>query len=290
MNNIVWLASYPKSGNTWFRIFLTNLLGGMSEPADINDLNFTPIASHRGLFDNIVGIEASDLTHHEIERLRPSVYDHISRNLKTPFFMKVHDAYTLVDSQTPLFPTSATKCVIYLIRNPLDVAVSFAHHSGWDYDTSIMNMADNRMAFCSKNYKLHIQLRQTLLTWSGHVKSWTEQSELPVCVLRYEDMKNSPLETFKKAVRFAGLDFSDKEIAEALKKCTIEELQRQESENGFREKSYLSKAFFRKGEAGAWKDDLTEAQARQVEYDHEEIMQIYGYKLYQGAGRSHQPL
>lgn len=142
MNNIVWLASYPKSGNTWFRIFLTNLLGEMDEPPDINHLNSTPIAGARGLLDDEVGIEASDLAHNEKDRLHASVYDHLSRDAKKPVFMKVHDAYTLVDGQKPLFPATAAKCIIYLIRHPLDIAISFAHHSGWDYDQPIIKMAD----------------------------------------------------------------------------------------------------------------------------------------------------
>jgi hypothetical protein len=45
MNGIIWLASYPKSGNTWFRVFLTNLLRDADTPASINELKRTPIAS-----------------------------------------------------------------------------------------------------------------------------------------------------------------------------------------------------------------------------------------------------
>ena len=74
MNGIIWLASYPKSGNTWFRVFLTNLLRDADTPASINELESTPIASARGIFDNNIGFEASDLTADEIDRLRPELY------------------------------------------------------------------------------------------------------------------------------------------------------------------------------------------------------------------------
>ena len=73
MNGIIWLASYPKSGNTWFRVFLTNLRGEEDGPAQINKLGSTPIASARGIFDDEAGIEASDLTPDEIDRLRPEI-------------------------------------------------------------------------------------------------------------------------------------------------------------------------------------------------------------------------
>ena len=277
MGNIIWLASYPKSGNTWFRIFLTNLRGDNDQPADINDLDCTPIASARGIFDDEVGIEASDLTPDEIDRLRPAVYETLAAHADETLFMKVHDAYTLVDGASPLFPKTATRGTIYFIRNPLDVAVSFAHHSGWDYDRAIVEMAKDKAAFCAKIRKLHKQLRQKLLTWSNHVKSWTEQTDIPVCVLRYEDMKQLPKETFGRAVRFAGLDFTDDQIEKALSMCTIEQLQDQEMKNGFCEKSAASDMFFRKGQVGSWRQELSKQQADRIIGDHRAVMEHFGY-------------
>ena len=92
MNGIIWLASYPKSGNTWFRVFLTNLRGEEGGPADINKLRSTPIASARGIFDDEAGVEASDLTPDEIDRLRPEIYMHLHKQAEETLFMKVHDA------------------------------------------------------------------------------------------------------------------------------------------------------------------------------------------------------
>jgi aryl sulfotransferase len=68
-SGIIWLASYPKSGNTWLRVFLTNYLRDGDQPADLNDLDGGPIASARLAFEEAVGVEASDLTQAEIERL-----------------------------------------------------------------------------------------------------------------------------------------------------------------------------------------------------------------------------
>jgi aryl sulfotransferase len=277
MSGIIWLASYPKSGNTWFRVFLTNLRGQQDKPADINDLHSTPIASARGIFDDEVGIEASDLTADEIDRLRPEVYEKLAADTDDTLFMKVHDACTRVDGETPLFPKSATKGAVYIIRNPLDVAVSFAHHSGCDYDTGISRMNQENFVFCGKSKRLHNQLRQKLLTWSHHVKSWTEQLSFPVCVLRYEDMKEKPMETFEKAVRFSGLKYGKDEIRNALEMSSFEELQQQEKKDGFHEKSLSSKWFFRKGKVGAWREELTEKQAVQIVHDHRGVMHRFGY-------------
>lgn len=277
MNGIIWLASYPKSGNTWFRVFLTNLLRDGDEPANINELERTPIASARGLFDNAVGFEASDLTADEIDSLRPELYVHLAETSDEPLFMKIHDAYTLTPDNRPLIPWEATGGAFYFIRNPLDVAVSFAHHSGWDYATSIARMADDAFSFCDKPRKLHNQLRQKLLSWSRHVTSWIDTPPFSVWVMRYEDMKAKPLETFEQAVRFAGLPHTRDQIRKALVHSSFDVVQQQEETEGFQEKSRASARFFRKGEIGSWRDELDEEQAQQLVKDHGDIMRRFGY-------------
>ncbi len=276
MKGIIWLASYPKSGNTWFRIFLANLKGDQKTPVDINALEGSPIASARSIFDYNVGIEASDLDFDEIDRLRPEVYQHMAEKSEETLFMKVHDAYIHVNENRLLFPLGATSGAVYLIRNPLDVAVSFAYHLNVDYDTVISRMADENHSFCDHNDRLQNQLRQQLLSWSGHVLSWT-RAKIPICVLRYEDMKQNPVETFKMAVRFLKLTQEENRIKSALTLSTFEELQRQEKKMGFREKSPETEMFFRRGEVGAWRDELTGGQARRIIMDHGKVMRSFGY-------------
>ena len=121
------------------------------------------------------------------------------------------------------------------------------------------------------------QLRQKLLTWSDHVRSWTRQTELPVCVIRYEDMKQTPVETFGRAIRFAGLTHTDEQVQAALSKCTIDELQRQEQESGFHEKSLAADSFFRKGVIGSWKEELSMKSAQRIIQHHKEIMEKFSY-------------
>jgi hypothetical protein len=282
LKGIIWLASYPKSGNTWFRVFLTNLLSDADTPASINELGSTPIASARGVFDNNIGFEASDLTADEIDRLRPELYTHLAETATEPLFMKIHDACTDVAANMPLIPSEATGGALYFIRNPLDVAVSFAHHNGTDYDNSIALMANEAFAFCRKTNRLHNQLRQKLLSWSSHVLSWIDKAPFPVCLIRYEDMKTQPLETFEKAVRFAELPHTSRQIQKALNFSSFEVVRQQEEAEGFQEKSPSAKAFFRKGKIGSWREELTEAQARQIVCDHREVMRRFGYLDDQG--------
>lgn len=283
MKKIIWLASYPKSGNTWFRVFLTNLLRDTGTPAYINELESTPIASARGIFDENIGFEASDLSSDEIDRLRPEIYCYMAENSEDTLFMKIHDAYIQVAANMPLIPAEATAGAICFIRNPLDVAVSSAHHNGSGYDTAIARMADNAFAFCSRPDQLHNQLRQKLLSWSNHVLSWVDKPPFPVCLLRYEDMNMQPIETFTKAIRFAGLDHSEKQIQKALDFSSFEVVRRQEDAEGFREKSPSSSRFFRKGKVGSWREELSKDQAQRIVRDHREVMRRFGYLDENGA-------
>ncbi len=101
---IIWLASYPKSksGNTWFRIFLANLLHPEQAPVNLNALpERTPIASCRGHFDDLLGVPSALLTQAEIDRLRPAADVELARVRDEPLLLrKAHDGYnTLPDGR-----------------------------------------------------------------------------------------------------------------------------------------------------------------------------------------------
>jgi hypothetical protein len=277
MAYITWLASYPKSGNTWFRAFLTALLNPGATDIDINALLPTPIASSRQLFDDMAGVTASDLTADEIDLLRPSVYRQDALESEGTVYHKVHDAYTLLPTGEPLFPSPESLASLYFIRNPLDVAVSFAHHLHTTTGEAIAAMNNPAYAFCEKNNRLHNQLRQRLLTWSGHVRSWTEQQAIPVKVLRYEDMLARPLETFSEAVAFIRLEYTREQIQSALDRSSFDRLKQQENEKGFSERNAKSGSFFRKGVAGDWKNHLNDSQVQQIIAAHGEVMGKFGY-------------
>ena len=275
--NIVWLASYPKSGNTWFRVFLSNLFSKTNKPVDINDLFATPIASNRVLFDEITGLSSADLTPEEIDNLRPEVYQHAAKNSNEIIYQKIHDAWLPTSSGAPLIPPSVTKCVIYFVRNPLDVAVSFTNHLSKPLDITVKIMADNAYALSSKQDRLNIQLQQKLLSWSGHLKSWIDDSNLPLITLRYEDMKEKPFESFSKAVKFIGLNFTDEEIQRAIDFSDIKEMQKQEAEKGFKEKPIKTPTFFRKGVTGDWRNELSPELVQSICISHKAMMQRLGY-------------
>jgi aryl sulfotransferase len=279
LKKIVWLASYPKSGNTWFRAFLSALLNPENSEVDINNMHLTTIASSRQLFDELVGVPSADLTPEEINRLRPFVYRHNALVSDEVIYQKVHDAYTLLSDGQPLFPTDITKAVIYFIRNPLDIVVSFSYHLSTSIDKTIAIMNNPEYAFCQRTDKLNNQLRQCLSNWSGHVKSWVDNSGLRILVIRYEDMHNSPVDTFSRAVSFIGINNSPEKIEIALEQASFNRLRQQEIEKGFCEKSTGSSSFFRKGIVGDWKNTLTKEQVNRVIEMHGNMMKRFGYVI-----------
>lgn len=280
-SGVFWLASYPKSGNTWMRALLANYLADADEPVDINALGGGPIASARGLFDDHVGVEASDLTQDEIERYRGRVYERFAAEHDDgdpPLFCKVHDAWTLGPDGEPLFSERSTAGVIYLIRNPLDVAVSFAHHSASTVERMVNAMLDPDYCFVGRDDRLHNQLRQRLLTWAGHAESWVDRSRLPVLVVRYEDTKADPVASFTRVIEFAGLDPNPERIRKAVEFSRFDRLKALEQEQGFGEKMPKSASFFRKGQVGSWSDELPVELAEKLCDAFEETMQRFGYE------------
>lgn len=247
--NIIWIASYPKSGNTWFRVFLSNLFSEYDQPVNINSLHPTPLASSRLLFEEYVGIQSSELTNHEIDLLRPDVYKLLSQNYDSDLFMKVHDAWQLNCNDKPLFPNEITKGVIYIIRNPYDVAKSYANHNGVYLSEAISLLNDNNNSVSRSTKKSSYQLEQTIFSWSKHAESWIDHSKLPVHVLRYEDLLLNPKLHFKNALDFLGIFYNSRQISSAIENSDFKILAEQEKEFGFIEKPQKSRQFFKNGRA-----------------------------------------
>lgn len=278
MGKIIWLASYPKSGNTWLRVFLTNYQNDGDHPADINDLLGGPIASQRPTFDQVMGIKASDLTGAEIDRYRPKVYKQLNAEASDRLFMKVHDSWRCNDLGKPLFSASVTRMVLYLIRNPLDVAGSMANHYGYSYDQAIELLGDHNHTLAKMDDKLKSQLPQPLSSWSGHVQSWVDQSGLPVHIIRYEDLLQAPLKYFGEIIKTLQLPWSEKRLQKAIDFSGFERLQEIEKKDGFAERRISAvTGFFRQGKSGSWQAELTPDQVQQVCSTHRDTMHRFDY-------------
>lgn len=279
---IVWLASYPRSGNTWLGIFLMHLLSTGGETVDINQLRRKlgdmAIASNRASFDALAGVESSDLAPDEVDRLRPRVYEAVAAASERPSYIKVHDAYLLTPDNEPLMPAGATRAAVCIVRNPLDVAVSNAFFAGHqDFDLAIAQMANPERTLSFKAGKLSDQLRQRLSTWSGHVTSWLDAPGIKCHLVRYEDMVQNPCPTFTALVKFLGLPQDTPAISNAIERASFHHLREAEERHGFVEKLPEALHFFRAGRVGDWRDHLSPAQAARIVGNHRTVMERLGY-------------
>lgn len=271
---ITWIASYPKSGNTWMRAFVSNLIRSGDGPAAINTLEASLHAASRSLVESIAGVETSELRPREADRLRPLIFSALAGASTEPLFIKIHDALWQTDEGLPVTPPDATAGALYILRNPLDVAVSYAHHTGRSIDEIIARMADPD--FCMGRPG-GWQLPQRLGTWSDHVTGWADTDAIRVAVFRFEDLKARTLESFTRAARFADLPSDQAIVTKALGFSSFEELRRQERTHGFVERGRHARAFFREGRAGGWRAVLDPAQVNRITRDHQDVMRRFGY-------------
>ena len=271
-----WLASYPKSGNTWFRALMTAYDSNL-EDVDINRLGARHGAADQ-LFERYMACDGSLLTEEETFIARRAIYLHLAATSSAATPRKVHDANLPLARGELLFPVEATAAVIHIVRHPFDVAVSYAYHLGLapDFDSCIDNM-------CNPDFLIgglaHSQMPQVQSDWSSHTLSWLDMPCANRITLRYEDMLADTEAMFARALRvmFPGVEPDPARLRRAAEATRFDKLKAQEAVASFRERPEKSEAFFRSGKAGGWQDYLTPAQCARLAAALAPAMQRLGY-------------
>lgn len=274
MGGLIWLASYPKSGNTWLRAFLAALLAPRG-PAEF-DLaglkGFNIQASSYACYRPFTDKPPQQLSFEDLAALRPRAHRFMTKARPDSVFVKTH-AFLGESCGVPLITMDCTAGAIYVVRNPLDVAVSSMSYFNLDLDGAIQAMA-NTGRTTDPTEKL---VMEPISSWSVNVESWTRRPHQALHVVRYEDMLDRPQETFGGIARFLGLEPSPKDLRAAIEATSFERLQKQEAEGGFRERSEFQDLFFRSGQRDQWREVMTERQVAKVIADHRESMARFGY-------------
>jgi len=272
MGNILWLASYPKSGNTWLRAFLANLIVDGEQPLPLAELSrYCGDEALPGSYSQLAGRPHTELEPGGIAALRPQVHRQLAAASDRTIPVKTHNLAGSFDGY-PLHEPSVTAGAVYVLRNPLDVVPSLADHFGLSLDEAIefLNSADT----ATENNELFVG--QVLGSWSQHVESWVSQAGPRVLVVRYEDLHGKADKTFGKVARLLGV--RDKaRIRRAQRAASFRELSSQEQADGFVERSDKAERFFRQGRPGGWRNVLSPAQIERVVAAHGPTMQRYKY-------------
>lgn len=273
MGGIVWLASYPKSGNTWLRAFLHNLLRNPEHPADINQLDrFCYGDSLAPLYERVAGRKVGELSRAEIQGLRPKVHEGFAQSFPDTVFAKTHNMMAEVEG-VPLITMAHTAGAIYVLRNPLDMALSLADHFGLGPDQAV-HMLNNPEAGSLTDDRTVFEVYGS---WSQHVWSWTREERPNLLWLRYEDMLEKPLQSFGRIAQFLGFRPPRPRLEKAIRFSSFKVLAGQEASRGFRERSVHSQRFFRVGKAGQWRKALSAQQVRALVEGNREQMARFGY-------------
>ncbi|MEH6528066.1 MAG: sulfotransferase domain-containing protein [Sneathiella sp.] len=273
MGGIIWLASYPKSGNTWTRTFLHNFLLDPDTPTDINAIGKVTLADgSKKWYERVSGKSFESFTPKEIAELTPRVHEAFTKTRPGSVFVKTHSAIgSLYD--TPLISLNYTAGAIYIVRNPLDVVISLARHYDANMDNAITMLNDPRTVLIKGDKTVD----QIYGSWSSHVMSWAQLGKSQMVTVRYEDMLKFPKKTFGQITTYLGLKPSKKRLIKAIKFSSFDTLKRQELEKGFRERPNDNDRFFRVGKAGQWKEILSDSQVDRIVTCHHDKMKEFGY-------------
>lgn len=275
---IFWIASYPKSGNTWVRCLIASLQAG-GEPVRLNRLGDTvPNAAARAWLEACIDVGSEDMLASELGALRAQA--HREQGARHVRVLKVHDRYV-----PALFPAEATLGTVYIVRDPRDVALSWADHMGVDVDTAIDRMADGELTMGRSVTSFQSQAPQCFGSWSGHVLSWLDEAPGPRLLLRYEALLADPLGEAGRLAQFLGLPADRDSVARSVQASDFETLSGIEEREGFIERVQQQRRFFRQGRVGAWRTALRPRQAERLAAQHGAVMQRLGYGAGVAAGR-----
>lgn len=256
--NIVWLASYPKSGNTWLRALLANYFMPPGQAPGINELRrFTTADVRQDFFDRAAGRPFKARNFQDWLAMRPKALRLIAGSKPQAHFVKTHCQVRF--GKSPLILPDVTAGAVYVMRNPFDVAPSYARHLGFDLDRTIDLMVKPDAMNVTAS-----MLFEVIGRWDEHVASWRDAPGLAPHVVRYEDLLHDTDATVRGLLGAIGAPVDDTRLARAIEASSFSQLRRQEETQGFRERPPGMERFFASGRSGGWREALTPAQAARL--------------------------
>jgi len=260
---IIWLASYPKSGNTLVRSILASLIYSKDGNFNFNLLKKIDQYPQKKHFEGLTDKFGSLL---ELSKFWVSSQNKLNEDKKLKFLKTHHlrcgiNNYTFTDKNN-------TAGVIYIVRDPRDVVISYAKHSSYSIeDCSIDMMTSDNCIFTNKN------LISLLGSWSDHYNSWTKNNK-NLLVIKYEDLLSNKKKETTKIINFINnfinISISNEKINNCLSSTTFENMQSMEekglfTENNIDEKIGKKIKFFNEGKKNQWENILESKIRMEIE-------------------------
>ena len=256
---IIWIASYPKSGNTWVRAFLTSYYFTDDGTFDPNHLEKIPDYPNKTLF-----AENHRIGHGEIHKFWSLSQRKIIKRQKLRF-LKTHNALLKVHNKeftTPEF----TLGLIYIVRDPRNVITSLKNYYNYNsYEKALNFMMDDANYIWGENNDY--AKSQIISSWKINYISWVKKNKYKKILIKYEDMITNPEKTFEKLIIFINNITNVKhavdrnKLQKAILSTNFENMKKIEKEGNFKEKilskgNQDTKQFFYLGPQNNWKKML----------------------------------
>ena len=276
---IIWLASYPKSGNTWVRAFLSSILytkQGINDFSTLYKIQQFPRKEH---FENLVDNfqdpkKICENWKNAQDRIN---LDNEIKLLKTHHVLCKIDNFEFTDNSNSLG-------VIYIVRDPRTVLLSIKHHFGMkDFDEG-RNFIINENIWLginkSEKYKNRANKVPTLISsWRVNYLSWKNKIQNSL-IVRYEDLLSNPQTEFFKITKFMeklmNRKFEEEKINNAIKSTSFQALQKLEERGLFTEQGQGAK-FFNSGPNSDWKSQLDKNIVDEINLKFKNEMLELGY-------------
>ena len=281
MNKIIWIASYPKSGNTWLRYFLSNYYFNKKnnfEPEIIK--NIKKFHLDKEIINSNFHIEDFKKNPYNVSKYWIESQKKLEIKKGNVVFLKTHNA--LINIENNEFTNSdLTLAIIYIVRDPRDVVISYSKYRHLDYDKTIEHMIGSKVNIPFVRDIKDISNIEITGSWAFHYNSWKDGvSEIPRVILKYEDLLNNSVEIFTNLIKFLSnvmkLEVNYEKIISSNNLSTFNNLKNFERKNKFFENK-SAENFFRIGKSGNWKKELNNAQIKKIEESFKVEMKILGY-------------
>ena len=278
---IIWLSSYPKSGNTWVRLFLDNLLSPDKEfNINHNLIGQFPLRNHfLNLSDNI-----NDQDEFAKNCVKAQQKLNLDNSLK---IFKTHNAFWNWGGGEHTFTNEEnTLGVIYIVRDPRNIITSVLNYfHKKNYYEALKFMKENKVL---GGDEAEIGLPTIIGSWSNHYKSWKNNSIFKVLFIKYEDLEKYKEETFKEVILFVNqfkkneISLNEKKFLNSIRSTNFNNLKNKELNEGFEESVYYKKTkkkvnFFNLGFNNRWKKILSPDMIEIINKKFEKEIKELGY-------------